>query len=180
MKSIILLCALLVACSSSDPAPSTTPPASTAIKDKDGNVYTTITIGGQVWLKQNLKTRHFNNGEAITTFEDTYYSWAEVTDSRGICPTGFHVPTDAEWNSMVSFYGGLSAIDPIVINFQPLTSGYFDSGAGIVFLNGWAYHWSTTESAGASGWSWQFKSGEAVVRSAYNKSHGLCVRCLKN
>ena len=95
--------------------------------DADGNKYTAVTIGSQQWLKENLRTRHFNNGEAIPTDYDNagwiglmkedgtgqpavaeyqdadlvqdglYYNWFAVTDERGICPEGWRVPSDDDW-----------------------------------------------------------------------------------
>lgn len=181
MKHIILIFALFMGCSSKDdPVVTPTPTPSAAIKDKDGNTYTTITAGTQVWLKQNLKTRHFNNGDAISDFEGVYYSWAEVKDSRGICPSGYRVATDAEWSTMVDFYGGVTAISPIIMGFQPAAAGYFNNGAGVLFSDGWGYYWTATANDASSAYSWQFKSGEDVVRSSYGKDDGLCVRCIKN
>lgn len=88
---------------------------------------TAVTIGSQQWLKENLRTRHFNNGEAIPTDYDNagwiglmkedgtgqpavaeyqdadlvqdglYYNWFAVTDERGICPEGWRVPSDDDW-----------------------------------------------------------------------------------
>jgi uncharacterized protein (TIGR02145 family) len=100
-------------------------PIGTTVTDIDGNVYQTITIGTQAWMKENLKTTHYRNGDAIDTtspatldisgestpkyqwvFENDQsdlsvygrlYTWYAVTDKRNIAPTGWHVPTDAEW-----------------------------------------------------------------------------------
>jgi uncharacterized protein (TIGR02145 family) len=95
-----------------------------SISDIDGNTYPTVTIGNQVWMKENLKVSKYKNGNAITTglsnsnwiastsgaysvYNDvsannnTYgklYNWYAVTDSRGLCPTGWHSPNNHEWN----------------------------------------------------------------------------------
>jgi uncharacterized protein (TIGR02145 family) len=101
------------------------------LQDADGNVYDTITIGTQVWMKENLKTTRYSNGEIIgTTTPETkdistestpkyqwvydgnesnaatygrLYSWYAVTDNRNICPMGWHVPTDVEWTILVDY-----------------------------------------------------------------------------
>ncbi|MEI6488396.1 MAG: FISUMP domain-containing protein [Bacteroidota bacterium] len=105
-------------------------PAQT-VTDIDGNTYHTITVGTQVWTKENLKTTHFNNGDLIGTTslpvnndstsiyqwsynEDstnilTYgrlYSWYAVMDVRSVCPTGWHIPNDTDFITLANFLGG--------------------------------------------------------------------------
>jgi len=96
-----------------------------AIRDIDGNVYTSVTIITQVWLVENLKTTRYNNGDTIGTtipatldissedsaryqwpYEGLYgsvavygrlYTWFVANDPRGICPVGWHVPSMQQW-----------------------------------------------------------------------------------
>lgn len=105
-------------------------PQNTVI-DIDGNVYNTVTIGSQVWMKENLKVTKYRNGDAIGTtspatldisgestpkYQWAYdgnesnvasygrlYTWYAVTDSRNICPTGWHVSTDDEWTTLTDY-----------------------------------------------------------------------------
>ena len=102
-----------------------------SVKDIEGNVYSTITIGTQVWMAENLKTTRFSNGDLIVTtvpstlviegentpeYQWAYagnesnvaihgrlYTWYVATDIRNVCPTGWHVPTDAEWTNLTEF-----------------------------------------------------------------------------
>jgi uncharacterized protein (TIGR02145 family) len=102
------------------------------VKDIDNNVYHTVTIGYQVWLKENLNTTHYRNGEPIPNRQDsitwykeqsgayceygnlpangqTYgklYNWYAVNDPRNLCPTGWHVPIVADWEILITFLGG--------------------------------------------------------------------------
>lgn len=105
--------------------------SSNKVADIDSNVYNTISIGTQIWLVENLKTTKYQNGQLIGTttpagkdisgentpkyqwaysgyerFTGTYgrlYTWYAVTDSRNVCPTGWHVPTSAEWTTLTDY-----------------------------------------------------------------------------
>ncbi|TNF38562.1 MAG: hypothetical protein EP313_08060, partial [Bacteroidetes bacterium] len=94
-----------------------------ALKDIDGNVYKTIYIGGNTWMAENLRTTKFRDGSAIplvtentqwTALGTAAYCWPEnnpaykstlgalyngyaVFDPRGLCPTGWHIPSDEDW-----------------------------------------------------------------------------------
>jgi uncharacterized protein (TIGR02145 family) len=111
------------------------------VQDIDGNIYGIVTIGSQVWMNQNLRTTRFSNGDPIPTQApalsgvqlnsyDSYqwpasgkdswsarygrlYTWYAATDSRKICPDGWHVPSDSEWRILSDYlinsgqgYGG--------------------------------------------------------------------------
>ncbi len=101
------------------------------ISDIDGNIYPTITIGTQIWMQENLKTSHFNNGDLIPTttltvpvdsssiyqwayngdsnYLQTYgrlYSWFAVISNKNICPLGWHVPSNLEFLDLSNFLGG--------------------------------------------------------------------------
>ncbi|HZK93943.1 MAG TPA: fibrobacter succinogenes major paralogous domain-containing protein [Prolixibacteraceae bacterium] len=112
------------------------PTQSGTVTDIDGNVYKTVTIGTQVWMAENLKTTKYRNGDLIGTTTPatldldsqdapkyqwaydgnesnvaTYgrlYTWFAATDTRNVCPTGWHVPSDAEWTILSTFLGGES------------------------------------------------------------------------
>ncbi len=104
-----------------------TPP----VTDIDGNVYKTVEIGSQLWMAENLKTRHFRNGEAIT-FAETFNDWSNavsavtgdpgfdetntqvygllynghaVLDGRLIAPKGWRVATDEDWKILEMHLG---------------------------------------------------------------------------
>jgi len=128
MKKIILLFAGLAFFTFKNQAQTVT--------DIDGNVYNTITIGTQVWLKENLKVTHYRNGDSIpnvtdstawmnlttdaycnfnnTTNSDTIntygrlYNWYAVNDNRNIAPEGWHVASDSEWTTLTTYFGGIS------------------------------------------------------------------------
>ncbi len=104
-----------------------------SVKDFDNNTYGVIRIGGQVWIDENLKTTHFNDGTPISLVtgnsawsnlttpgycwygnneanKDVYgalYNWYSV-DGGNLCPTGWHPATDDDWLTLELFLGGSS------------------------------------------------------------------------
>jgi len=119
MKSTILLLAALFFVTVQNEAQTVT--------DIDGNVYNTVNIGSQIWMKENLKVIHYNNGDKISnvadslqwvneisgaycyyyndsvTYAPTYgalYNFYTVMDSRNVCPIDWHVPSSVEWDTV--------------------------------------------------------------------------------
>jgi uncharacterized protein (TIGR02145 family) len=102
------------------------------VTDIDGNVYHTVSIGSQVWLIENLKTKRYRNGDPIlnvtgglswtklnigaycdydndgnnSTVYGCLYNWYALTDSRNITPVGWHVPNVNEWITLENYLGG--------------------------------------------------------------------------
>ncbi len=100
------------------------------VTDIDGNVYQTVRIGDQVWMAENLRTTRYNDGTPITldtsgtswTFAKvekycyylnttnadsiikfgSLYNWF-VVETEKLAPEGWHVPTDAEWDTLVNY-----------------------------------------------------------------------------
>jgi len=102
------------------------------VTDIDGNYYRSGVIGTQEWMADNLNVSRYQNGDAIPKVADggtwsalttgawshyadsasyanpygKLYNWFAVVDSRSICPTGWHVPTDDEYVTLANFLGG--------------------------------------------------------------------------
>jgi uncharacterized protein (TIGR02145 family) len=102
------------------------------VTDIDGNVYHTVIIGTQTWMVENLKVKHYRNGDPITPgFADSrkvsdtvgmiyayggsldyvkvygwLYNWYAVADGRNVAPIGWHVPSDADYAALVDNLGG--------------------------------------------------------------------------
>ena len=102
------------------------------VTDIDGNVYNTVKIGTQIWMVENLKVKHYRNGDPIPNIIDEQwdnlttgayciyddnddnfssygllYNWYAVNDNREICPEGWHVPTYDEWETLAGAGQGL-------------------------------------------------------------------------
>jgi uncharacterized protein (TIGR02145 family) len=128
------------------------------VADIEGNIYQYMTIGTQIWMTENLRTTKYRNGDPIPTGlgdaawtatvsgaytvynndnsnDDIFgklYNWYAVTDSRHICPAGWHEPSDAEWKTLETYlttngYGfGGSGND--IAKSMSATYGWGDSG----------------------------------------------------
>lgn len=195
----------------------------------NGYAYDLVTIGSQCWFSENLRTAAYANGDALQSDLDSLawgvtdagaqafygdelangvswgrlYNWWAVMDGRGLCPTGFHVSTDAEWQSMEAHLGmseleldaegfrgndeGLalksSAINSPAWNgsnasgFAGLPTGGRFAGAFLDGGNG-GYWWTASEAEGGA-WSRELYEGfGAVGRYAASPEHGYAVRCV--
>lgn len=107
-----------------------------SIKDIDGNTYRTVTYGLQVWTVPNLNVTHFRNGDTIpqARSEEEWikaaeagqpawcyqendpvngnrygklYNWFAISDQRGLAPEGWHIPTNADWRTLIKNLSGV-------------------------------------------------------------------------
>jgi uncharacterized protein (TIGR02145 family) len=102
------------------------------VTDIDGNIYTTVKIGSQLWMAENLRVNHYRNGDEIPEVKK-YSEWEILTsdaccvynndstklsvygrmyngyaalDQRNICPSGWHIPDKEEWQELINYLGG--------------------------------------------------------------------------
>jgi uncharacterized protein (TIGR02145 family) len=180
------------------------------VTDIDGNVYNTVTINGREWMAENLATSRYQDGTAIplvsnntTWFNQisggarcffwndsalvapdygTLYNWNVVNDTRNVCPTGWHVPSDMEWSDMTIFLDptvspNAGAVGPgtgtdigtqlkeegeahwDVGNTGTNSSGFTARGAGyrrsngtFEYLTAFAYFWTSTYGEQSKAW----------------------------
>lgn len=105
------------------------------LKDSEGNVYSTVRIGNQWWMSQNLRSSKYSNGVDIPgakSYEDDpgmdriygkYYSWPSLNlgdNNQGPCPEGWHIPTDDEWFELET-YVGMSKLQQTENGFRGLS-----------------------------------------------------------
>jgi uncharacterized protein (TIGR02145 family) len=189
------------------------------VSDVEGNVYKTVTIGNQVWMAENLKTTKYNDGTNITmaagnlptteayfyydndiSNKDIYgalYNWYAVNTAK-LCPTGWHVPNNAEWQTLTDYLGGFYVAGGKMKEegynhwLAPNTGATNESGF-TALPGGWAIHAYMGESAYFSSsseyetnnsWSYYlnlfYNSSAGGIGGATFKEYGYSVRCLKN
>jgi uncharacterized protein (TIGR02145 family) len=218
----------VVPCIVTPPAPSFTCGNST-VADIDGNTYNTVLIGSQCWIKENLKVTKYNDGTPIpdetantagwaglttgarsihtgytgsSSYIATYgylYNWYAATDNRKICPTGWHIPTELEWNSLFNSLGGIlvaggkmtytgsslwTGLTTIVDNssgFTAIPGGYRSSLGSFFGIGTVAEFWGSSVNPSNSNNAFYFYIENGGISDGYlNKAFGNSIRCLKD
>lgn len=226
VKSILIASSLLFVTGCDNESPN--PDLGIAVYDKSGNIYTTVKIGDQTWLKENLRTTQYNSGDEITTtfsattnissetnpkYQWSYfngtdpvgsglgllYTWHVLTDSRGVCPPGFRIPTDEDWNVLASFLGGNTVAGGKLkitgtgswnapntgasneANFNGMPGGYRLPSGTFQGIRETGLYWTTTSSDTDNAVAYSLSNQNAELGSAsQNKKDGIACRCIKN
>jgi len=193
------------------------------VKDVDGNIYLSVSIGKQVWIAENLKTTMYNDGKTIPLVTDekawealktpgycwynndpenkniygALYNWYTVSTKK-LCPKGWHVPTFAEWTTMVTFLGDVNTAGDKLKeigtdhwkNFLSSATNDFDftalpggtrlySGVFPEFGGSYAVWWSSTDFSSLAAWNWGLHDSSSKVFKGYDsKQSGFSVRCI--
>jgi uncharacterized protein (TIGR02145 family) len=128
---VLIVSGALIALTDSCSKPASDPIERGTVTDFEGNVYPTVKIGTQWWMAENLRATKYNNGDQIGTttpfslsitgstspkyhwsylgnesFAALYgrlYTWYAVTDSKNVCPAGWHIPSNAEWTILSDY-----------------------------------------------------------------------------
>ncbi len=195
------------------------------VTDVDGNVYHTVTINKQIWMVENLRTTHYNdstsilnlggntdwqnnttgaycwyNNDGAAAINSPYgalYNWYAVNTYK-LCPKGWHVPNNAEWDDLIAFLGGtIVAGDKLKeagtthwtapntkadnsSGFTALPGGYRLSNGQFGRLrelgNWWGVSNDNTSNAWNCGLDYQVSSANRYYN---NKGIGFSVRCIK-
>jgi len=199
---------------------------SALVVDIDGNVYQTVKIGNQWWLAENLKVTHYQDGTTIpnltadgdwtSTSSGAYcyynnapsngatygvlYNWYAVTDAHDIAPAGWHVPTDAEWQTLVDYLGGGAVAGGKLkevgtthwaspntgatneSGFTALPGGYrYGGNGGYGSMGNYGYFWSATEGgSGSPRYRVLHYNDSGIYRDDFSKRTGFSVRCVRD
>jgi uncharacterized protein (TIGR02145 family) len=111
---------------------------------------------------------------------------------KGICPEGWHIPSDAEWTTLVNFVGndaGTKLKSAIGWNsgngtdeydFSALPGGFGNSIGGFGYVGSIGYWWSATEDNASDAYRRYMYNDSSVYRGTYGKSYLYSVRCIKD
>ncbi len=196
--------------------------------DADTNNYPVVTIGEQTWMAMNLRTTRYYNldtiekttpdtlnilSESSPKYQWTYkgneskvstygrlYTWYVVTDDRNVCPIGWHVPTNDEWLTLVTYLGGENVaggklketgtanwFDPNLdatneTGFTALPGGTRGAHGPFEYIGNSGTWWSSTVNETETTRAWILHLycdwGGVFNQSFFSKSNGLSVRCI--
>ena len=193
---------------------------------RDGQTYKTVTIGSQTWMAENLNYETansycYNDNANNCSKYGRLYTWAAAMDSvgtwskngkgcgygttcsptypvRGICPEGWHLPTEAEFETLFTAVGGESTAGKVLKSttgwttysgitnedafaFSALPAGYRNLNGYCYNEGDYAYFWCSTEGNTdyAHNVNLYYGNGGAYLGS-YSKGYGFSVRCLKD
>jgi uncharacterized protein (TIGR02145 family)/uncharacterized repeat protein (TIGR02543 family) len=194
------------------------------VMDIDGNVYHTVAIGSQTWMVENLITTKYNDGIKIPEIKDQaswmnlnapgyccyyqiqpnpcdmggLYDWYAVNTGK-LAPIGWHVPSESEWNNLITYLGGTTIAGGKLkattqwfspntgatneTGFTALPAGYRD-GYGTFLYKYKSESWWTSvqinDDGGSSPAFSIYNDGAYVYHSNESKNSGFSVRCIKD
>lgn len=189
--------------------------------DDDGNAYRTVKIGNQTWMAENLNVGSMipgkrdqvnNNIIEKYCYDDQLsncalygglYQWNEMLKYeikpgiRGICPKGWHLPTDNEWKILemavgmskseaddIEYRGSTEATELKIggsTGFDAIKGGGRDTDGSFIYLGFHGYYWTSSENILTHAWGRYFVNGfPQVYRSRDNRKHGFSIRCVKD
>jgi uncharacterized protein (TIGR02145 family) len=170
---------------------------------------TTITTTFSIWGATSPKYQWSYSNEGIDSMEianaaiyGRLYTWYAVTDSRGVCPTGWHVPSNEEWGVLCDYLGGLviaavkikesgtsywldpnddatneSGFTALPAGIRVVDRGYPDQFAGLGEL---AYWWTSTDGFTAKTAEYWVLNHNLLEHNQFGKAIGCSVRCIKD
>ncbi|MFT5700948.1 MAG: hypothetical protein ACI8ZB_003834 [Desulforhopalus sp.] len=173
-----------------------------------------VRVGAQEWMAENLKVSTYQNGENIPELKNNkewltayrnespgwcyynndpkngkkygkLYNWYAVIDSRGLCPTNWHIPTDVEWSELITTFGGTGPSYTKLQTsngFSALPAGARDFETGIFHaLNNITFWWSASKKGSKNAWYHAMHFGyKQVARDYGGMNAGHSVRCIKD
>jgi len=173
------------------------------IDTRDGEVYKTVQIGDQVWMAENLKFSSVDSRAVYsksTMLSDVFgklYCWEMALE---VCPDGWHLPSDEEWETLADHLGGEdvagSKMKEISKYWNSLNeeasneSGFSALPGGLLedpedtsypYMGEMGFFWSNGEKSRSAAWFRYVKyDGNLLKAGNGDKKNGMSVRCLKD
>ncbi len=170
---------------------------------RDNHVYKTIKIGTQTWFAENLD---FDAGAGSWTYNTNVRSRTgrlyDYKTAKKSCPKGWHLPTDNEWKTLITYLGGEEVAGEKLKNyfswvkfeyknigtnstgFSAIPCGFRrseDKGGEVAYSEYYGYWWTATSKGKSSAWIREINHKAELTRiEAVNKNYGYSVRCIKN
>jgi uncharacterized protein (TIGR02145 family) len=162
---------------------------------RDGQKYRSVKIGGKTWMAQNLnyqtdKSWCYDDDNSNCEKHGRLYDW---NTAKKACPNGWHLPSDKEWDGLVSAVGGKDAAGKVLkserswtsyegtddFGFSALPGGLRRTDGDFYGVGGGGYWWTATESGGNNVYL-RYIRAYAVVDGDATKDLGYSVRCVQN
>jgi uncharacterized protein (TIGR02145 family) len=166
--------------------------------------WTSTSSGAQTVYGEGTSTVYQGSSDEVANLA-TYgrlYNWYAVNDSRGLCPSGYHVPSDGEWmtlemalgmtSSQVNSTGGRGTDQGTQLKtsswggtnssgFSALPGGYRNDDGGNFSSQGYYGYWWSSSPYGADAWYRHLYSGYSNVSRNYDGArYGFSVRCVRD
>jgi uncharacterized protein (TIGR02145 family) len=157
--------------------------------------WTSTSSGAQTVYGEGSSTVYQGSSDEVANLA-TYgrlYNWYAVNDSRGLCPSGFHVPSDGEWTVLENALGGSAVAGTALKAASPAWDGTNSSGfsalpggargydGGYFYFQGYDGGWWSSSPSGTNAWWRNLLSGHSnVLRNDYYPRNGFSVRCVRD
>ena len=203
----------------------TTGGGTNTVADIDGNTYKTVIIGDQEWMAENLNVTKYSNGDLIpnvtdngawsalttgsycwygndsTAYDAKYgklYNWYAASDSRNLCPTGWHVPNESDWGDLITNTNAENGLPLMATSGWSTAVGYEDKfrngtddygfaavpggvkGADFSDEGFWGWFWTQSSTGPTSGSMIVQIGGLEAELNSDPKDYGASMRCIKN
>jgi uncharacterized protein (TIGR02145 family) len=199
----------------------------TPVVDVEGNVYNTVNIDSQNWTTKNLNVSKYRNGDVIPQVTDPsqwanmttgawcylhndtanggiygkLYNWYALNDPRGLAPVGYHIPSETEWDNLISYSRPVNSSVPAAYYLKDPSgwvgydcnnaTGFSALGGGLRGYSGnfipitqlkmFGAWWSSSQSNGSQSVCYYMKSSSySVTKTSEFNYHGYSVRCIRN
>ena len=173
----------------------------TITDSRDGHIYSTVQIGSQCWLQKNMNYQTGNSWcyENNSANCDTYGRLYDWQTALGVCPTGWHLPSDAEWTALTTYLGGDSIaggkmketgtthwLSPNTgatnsSGFTALPGGDRTGNDEFYYVTESAFFWTSSELTSTFAYSRYIEHDKNVVNpNANSKTFGFSTRCVRD